>query len=91
MADETEIKDELVDATQDLRETLHEINHRVEERVARLRPDRGIKRHPLTTAAVAGALGFALGSDSGEAAMLALLAVGAVFLFSRESTNGRIQ
>jgi hypothetical protein len=89
MANETEIKDELVDATQDLRETLHEINHRVEQRVARLRPDRRIKKHPMTTAAVAGALGFALGSDSGEAAMLALLAVGAVFLFSRESTNGK--
>jgi hypothetical protein len=88
MADETEIKDELVDATQDLRETLHEINHRVEEHVARLRPDRGIKKHPISTACVAGALGFALWSDSGEAAMLALLAVGAVFLFSRESRNG---
>ena len=90
MVDDTEIKDELSDAKQDLRETLHEINHRVEEHVANLRPDRGIKKHPMTTAAVASALGFALGSDSGEAAMLALLAVGAVFLFSRESTNGRI-
>lgn len=84
MADDTEIRDEIVDAKQDLRDALHEINHRVEVRVARLRPDSGIRRHPVTTAAVASALGFALGSDSGEAATIGLLALGAALIFSRE-------
>ena len=98
MADAPEIKDELEDATQDLRDALnqvsdrvqrtrdamHQVGDRVEEGVARLRPDRGIRKHPVTTACVAGALGFALGSESGEAAMIALLLLGAVLMLSNE-------
>jgi hypothetical protein len=86
MVDEIAIKTEIVDAKEDLRDALHEINNRVEERVAKMRPDRGIRKHPMTTACVAGALGFALGSDSSEAATIALLALGATFLFSRETS-----
>ncbi len=84
MADAPEIKDEINDAKQDLCDALHQVNDRVEERVARLRPDRGIRKHPVTTACVAGALGFALGSDSGEAAMIGLLLLGGVFIFGHE-------
>lgn len=85
MADAPEIKDELEDATQDLRDALNQVSDRVEEGVARLRPDRGIRKHPVTTACVAGALGFALGSESGEAAMVGLLLLGAVFMLSNEN------
>ena len=61
MADDPEIKDELDDATQDLRDALHQLNDRVEERVAKLRPDRGIRKHPVTSACIAG--GWASRSD----------------------------
>jgi hypothetical protein len=85
MADDPEIKDEIDDAREDLRDALHQINDRVEERVSRLRPDRGIRKRPLTTACVAGALGFALGSDSGEAAMVGLLLLGAALMLTHET------
>jgi hypothetical protein len=84
MVDDPEAKVEIAEATEDLRDALHKINHRVEEGVARLRPDRGIRKHPVTTTCIAGALGFALGADSGEVALLGLLLVGATFLISRE-------
>ena len=85
MVDDPEIKDEIDDAKEDLRDALHQINDRVEERVLRLRPDRGIRKRPLTTACVAGALGFALGSDSGEAAMIGLLLLGAALMLTHET------
>jgi len=80
MVDDPEIKDELDDAKEDLRDALHELNGRVEESVARLRPDRGIRQHPIKTACVAGVLGFALGSESSEVAFLGLFALGAIML-----------
>jgi len=76
MADDLDTKNEIEDAKEDLREALHEINHRVEEGVAKLRPDRGIRKHPVTAACVAGALGFALGSESGEVTLITLLLLG---------------
>ncbi|HKN01230.1 MAG TPA: hypothetical protein VJX23_11995 [Candidatus Binataceae bacterium] len=85
MADDPETKDEIDDAKEDLRDALHQINDRVEERVCKLRPDRGIRKRPLTTACVAGALGFALGSDSGEAAMIGLLLLGAALMLTHET------
>jgi hypothetical protein len=84
MVDDPEAKHEIAEATEDLRDALHQINNRVEEGVARLRPDRGIRKHPVTTACIAGALGFALGADSSEVSMLGLLLAGAVLLISRE-------
>ena len=84
MADDPAIKTEIEDATEDLREALHQINDRVEECVARLRPDRGIRKHPITSACLAGALGFALGSDSAEVAMIGLVILGGVILLSNE-------
>jgi hypothetical protein len=84
MADDPAIKNEIEDATQDLRDALHQINDRVEEGVARLRPDRGIRKHPITSACLAGALGFALGSDSAEVAMVGLVVLGAVIVLSKE-------
>jgi len=94
MANDQEIKDEIGDARneiddakEDLRDALQQINSRVEEHVARLRPDRGIRRHPVSTVCIAGALGFALGSDSGEAAMIGLLAMGAALMLSREKVD----
>ena len=77
MADDPAIKNEIEEATDDLRDALHQINDRVEEGVARLRPDRGIRKHPITSACLAGALGFALGSDSAEVAMIGLVILGA--------------
>jgi hypothetical protein len=87
MADDPAIKTELEDATEDLRDALHQINDRVEEGVARLRPDRGIRRHPITSACLAGALGFALGSDSAEVAMIGLVILGGVIVLSNEHKN----
>jgi hypothetical protein len=87
MADDPAIKNEIEDATEDLRDALHQINDRVEEGVARLRPDRGIRRHPITSACLAGALGFALGSDSAEVAMVGLVVLGAVIVISKEYKN----
>jgi hypothetical protein len=84
MADDPAIKNEIEDATEDLRDALHQVNNRVEEGVARLRPDRGIRRHPITSACLAGALGFALGSDSAEVAMVGLLVLGTVIVLSKE-------
>jgi hypothetical protein len=85
MADDPEIRDEIDDAKEDLRDALHQINDRVEERVSQLRPDRGIRKRPLATACVAGALGFALGSDSGEAAIIGLLLLGAALMLTHET------
>ncbi len=84
MADDSEIKDELDDATEDLREALHQLNGRVEDSVAKLRPDRGIRKHPVTTACVAGALGFALGAETSEASMIGLFILGAAILLVRD-------
>ncbi len=84
MADDPTIKNEIEDATDDLRDALHQINDRVEEGVARLRPDRGIRRHPITSASLAAALGFALGSDSAEVAMIGLVILGGVIVLSNE-------
>jgi hypothetical protein len=76
MAEDLDAKDEIEHAKEDLRDALHEINHRVEEGVAKLRPDRGIRKHPVTAACIAGALGFALGSESGEITLIGLLLLG---------------
>ena len=84
MVHDPEIKDEIDDAKQDLRDALHEINHRV----ARLRPDRGIRKHPVASACVAGALGFALGSDSGEAAIIGILLLGTAVVLTRAEAQG---
>ena len=84
MADDLDAKDEIEDAKEDLRDALHEINHRVEEGVAKLRPDRGIRKHPLTTACIASALGFALGSDSSEVALLGLLLLGGAIVVTHK-------
>ena len=82
MVDDNDIKDELDDAKEDLRDALHQLNGRVEDRVAKLRPDRGIRKHPVTTACLAGALGFALGADSGEVTMIGLFVLGAAALMA---------
>jgi len=84
MADDPETKIEIEDAKEDLRDALHEINNRVEEGVGRLRPARGIRKHPVTSACIAGALGFALGADSGEVALIGLLLLGGTIVLARE-------
>ena len=84
MADDQETKIEIEDAKEDLRDALHEINNRVEEGVGRLRPARGIRKHPVTSACIAGALGFALGADSGEVALIGLLLLGGTIVLTRE-------
>jgi hypothetical protein len=88
MADDPETKIEIENAKEDLRDALHEINDRVEEGIARLRPDRGIRKHPVTSACIAGALGFALGADSGEVALIGLLLLGGAIALTREHKVG---
>ena len=87
MVDDPAIKSEIADATDDLRDALHQVNDRVEEGVAKLRPDRGTRKHPITSACLAGALGFALGSDSAEVAMIGLVILGGVIVLSNEHKN----
>lgn len=88
MADDLETKIEIEDAKEDLRDALHEVNNRVEDGVAKLRPDRGIRKHPVTSACLAGALGFALGADSGEVALVGLVLLGGVILLTHERKVG---
>ncbi len=88
MADDPEIRDEIDDAKRDLRDALHEINDRVEEGVARLRPDRGIRKRPIATACLVGALGFALGSESNVATVGLLLLGGVIVLASERKAGG---
>jgi hypothetical protein len=88
MADDPATKIEIEDAKEDLRDALHEVNNRVEEGVARLRPDRGIRKHPVTSACIAGALGFALGADSGDVALIGLLLLGGAIVLTREPKTG---
>ena len=84
MADDLETKIEIEEAKEDLRDALHEVNNRVEEGVARLRPDRGIRKHPMTSACIAGALGFALGAKTGEVALIGLLLLGGALVITRD-------
>ena len=84
MADDLETKIEIEEAKEDLRDALHEVNNRVEEGVARLRPDRGIRKHPVTSACIAGALGFALGAKTGEVALIGLLLLGGALVVTRD-------
>ena len=84
MADDLETKIEIEEAKEDLRDALHEVNNRVEEGVARLRPDRGIRKHPMTSACIAGALGFALGAKTGEVALIGLLLLGGALVVTRD-------
>ena len=91
MADDLETKVEIAeaqveiaDAKQDLRDALHQVNDRVEQGVARLRPDRGIRKRPVASACLAGALGFALGVESGEVAIVGLLLLGGAIFFAGE-------
>jgi len=84
MADDLDAKDEIEVATEDLREALHEINDRVGEGVARLRPARGIRKHPVTATCIAGALGFVLGSESAEVALAGLLLLGGVIMVTHK-------
>ena len=88
IADDLETKIEIEDAKEDLRDALHEVNNRVEEGVARLRPDRGIRKHPMTSACIAGALGFALGADSGEVTLIGLLLLGGAIVLTRGNKAG---
>jgi hypothetical protein len=82
MADDLDTKDEIAEATEDLRDALHKVNGRVEETVAKLRPGVGIRKHPLTTAWVAGALGFALGAESAEVGLIGLVLLGGAIVLS---------
>jgi len=84
MANDLDAKDEIEEAKEDLRDALHEINHRVEDGVAKLGPSRGIRKHPLTTAWIAGGLGFALGSESAEVALIGLLLLGGAIVVTHK-------
>jgi hypothetical protein len=68
---------EIDDAKQDLREALTAIHDRVGERIANLRPDFGIRRHPVAAACVGAGLGVALGSRAYQSSGLALFLLGA--------------
>ena len=58
----SKVREERDEAGQELRHTLIEVTAKVEELEERLRPDRMIESSPIAAAALAGAVGFFLGS-----------------------------
>jgi hypothetical protein len=61
------IKSELEEARYSLHQTVAEVNRKVEEKVetvTQLQPAHLVERHPLLSACIAGALGFAWGNRS---------------------------
>ena len=80
LADEiSKIQKQLVEAETDLQESLSEVNHRVEAVDIRPRLEKVIRAHPLASASLAAAAGFALGGKASRATLLGALALG-VFL-----------
>lgn len=75
--DVAEAKQDLREAKQELREALTQVEERVGEGIANLRPDTGIKRRPVASAFIAGALGVTVGARSRAASILGLLLFGA--------------
>jgi hypothetical protein len=60
----SKVREERDDARQDLRNTLIEVSAKAEELEERLRPERMIENSPIAAAALAGAVGFFLGSGA---------------------------
>lgn len=67
------IKGELEEARQNLHQTVTEVNRKVETVSTQLRPGHLVEMHPLLSACIVGALGFASGNSSnGPVAALVL-------------------
>jgi len=58
----SKIREEGDEARQELRDTLIEVSAKAEQLEERLHPDRMVERSPIGAAALAGAIGFFLGS-----------------------------
>ena len=80
LADEiTKLQQELADAETDLQDSLSEVNQRVEAVDVRPRLEKLIREHPLASASLAVAAGFALSGKPSKARLVGALALG-VFL-----------
>jgi hypothetical protein len=80
LADEiTKLQQELADAETDLQDSLSEVNQRVEAVDVRPRLEKLIREHPLTSASLAAAAGFALAGRVTRTRLIGALALG-VFL-----------
>ena len=80
LADEiSKLQDQLAEAETDLQQSLSEVNHRVEAVDIRPRLERVVRKHPLASAALAAATGFAAGSRSWRLSVMGALALGVLF------------
>jgi hypothetical protein len=80
LADEiSKLQQQLADAETDLQESLSEVNQRVEAVDVRPRIEKLIREHPVASAALAAAAGFALAARGSRARLIGALALG-VFL-----------
>ena len=77
LADEiTKLQQELADAETDLQDSLSEVNQRVEAVDVRPRIEKLIREHPLASASLAVAAGFALAGRTSRARLIGALALG---------------
>ena len=79
-ADEiSKLQDPLAEAETDLERSLSEVNQRVEAIDIRPRLERVIREHPLPSAALAVAAGFAVGSRTSRLSVVGALTLGVLF------------
>jgi hypothetical protein len=80
LADEiSKLQQDLADAETDLQDSLSEVNQRVEAVDVRPQIEKLIREHPLASASLAAAAGFALASRTSRGRLITALALG-VFL-----------
>ena len=88
LADEiTKLQQELADAETDLQDSLSEVNQRVEAVDVRPRIEKLIREHPLASASLAAAAGFALASRTSRARVISALALGVLLGFQFASQS----
>ena len=75
------LQQELADAETDLQDSLSEVNQRVEAIDIRPRIEKLIREHPLASASLAAAVGFALANRTSRARLISAFAVGVLVGF----------
>jgi ElaB/YqjD/DUF883 family membrane-anchored ribosome-binding protein len=76
--DITKLQEQLDEAEKDLQESLSAMNQKVEAADPRLPAERVVHEHPLATASLAMAAGFAFGSEVSRPSLLGALALGVI-------------
>ena len=88
LADEiSKLQRELADAETDLQDSLSEVNQRVEAVDVRPRIEKLIREHPLASATLAAAAGFALAGRPSKPRLIGALALGFLLGFQFASRS----